>query len=185
MNIKFLQPLYKKIKNILFRAFLTELSDSEDVQVIKVSADGGIISNIQRIQNYGCTSNPPKKSQVLVLSVGGNKENCISPSVDYGKERPKNLKEGEVQYWSIFGHKIKFSENGVLEIETKDGSAIHLNGGNKSFVTYAELDSALQGLTNFINSHTHPYSQGTTLVTAPSFSLDISSSKTEKVFTGG
>ncbi|MCZ9889029.1 hypothetical protein [Brachyspira hyodysenteriae] len=70
---------------------------------------------------------------------------------------------------------------------------IKLNGENKSFVTYKELDLALQQLWNTIKTHTHSYTappSPSPLETAPSIALstanlDISSSETKTIKTGG
>lgn len=62
---------------------------------------------------------------------------------------------------------------------------VDINGDSKRFVTYAELDTALQGLVMALNTHTHP-----TAATGPpspptvALSLDISSAESQKARTG-
>ena len=62
---------------------------------------------------------------------------------------------------------------------------IELNGATKQFVTWTELNTALQALILALNLHTHP----TALPGPPSpptpVSLDISAAKTTTVLTGG
>lgn len=70
--------------------------------------------------------------------------------------------------------------------------AVKINGDSKSFVTHAELDTALQAMINQLNMHTHlvasvgaptgPASASTPPVT---FSIDISAAETTTVKTGG
>jgi phage gp45-like len=189
MDFKFLQPLVRKIKNIIIKSILEEVNDSREIQVLKVTSSEGILTGIQRIQNYGTTSVPPKNSEALILCVSGNKENCISPSVDFSEERPRNLKEGEVFHWSIFGQRIKFLDNGEIEVSTEDGKSISFNGKSKSFVTHDELQSALS---NYHNStfmaHVHLSAVSgspTATPTEPLSDFNISSSKTNTIFTGG
>lgn len=76
-------------------------------------------------------------------------------------------------------------ENGKLTIDTED--KIELNGNTKQFVTWAELNSALQTLLTQIKSHTHPATSGTTSASLElaTVTLDITSAKTKTVVTGG
>ena len=84
-------------------------------------------------------------------------------------------------------------ENGTMKVDTQN--KIELNGNSKQFVTYAELDKALQTLWGKIKTHTHSVSTSggptaqsgtaspsTELSTA---SLDISAAKTKTIVTGG
>lgn len=84
-------------------------------------------------------------------------------------------------------------KNGTLKLDTE--KKIELNGNTKQFVTYQELDNALQQLWAKIKAHTHPVSTtgtaaaqtGTaaTSVDLSTVTLDISASKTTTVVTGG
>ena len=84
-------------------------------------------------------------------------------------------------------------EDGTMKVDTQE--KIELNGNNKQFVTYAELDDALQELWGKIKTHTHSVSTSGTATaqtgTAAASSdlagasLDISAAKTTTVVTGG
>lgn len=86
---------------------------------------------------------------------------------------------------------IKTSANVIINSDQN----IELNGNDKSFVTYAELNQALQTVWTAIQNHTHQVSTtGTetaqTGTAAPSASLtgqtlDISASETRTIKTGG
>lgn len=86
---------------------------------------------------------------------------------------------------------IKTSSNVIINSEQN----IELNGNDKSFVTYAELNQALQTVWSAIQSHTHQVSttgssSAQTGTAAPSTSLtgqtlDISASETKTIKTGG
>jgi phage gp45-like len=71
---------------------------------------------------------------------------------------------------------------------TQDGTAIELNGNSKRFVTYSELNTALQLLITALNTHVHtgvttgPGSSGSP---ATPLTLDISASETTTIKTGG
>jgi len=84
-------------------------------------------------------------------------------------------------------------ESGTMKVDTQD--KIELNGNDKQFVTYAELNNALQELWGKIKTHTHPVSTagsataqtGTAAASSDlaGASLDISAAKTTTVVTGG
>lgn len=80
----------------------------------------------------------------------------------------------------------------ILEIDNSNiiinGDTIELNGNTKRFVTYAELNTAIQTFITALNSHTHAVTTapGTTgPVNPPSLALDISTAETQTVKTGG
>ena len=76
-------------------------------------------------------------------------------------------------------------EDGTLKVTTEE--KIELNGNDKQFVTWQELDNALQGLVSALNSHTHSNGNQGSPTGGPitPLSLDISDAKTESVVTGG
>lgn len=88
--------------------------------------------------------------------------------------------------------KVK-AENGTLKVDTLN--KIELNGNSKHFVTWSELNSALQELWTKIQAHTHPVSttgsssaqRGTASASTDiaAVTLDISAAKTTTVVTGG
>lgn len=90
--------------------------------------------------------------------------------------------------------KVKIEvEEGTLKATTENN--IELNGNDKQFVTYQELDNALQELWTKIKAHTHPVSttgtaaaqSGTAASSTElaSVTLDISAAKTTTILTGG
>lgn len=90
--------------------------------------------------------------------------------------------------------KVKIEvDGGTLKATTE--KKIELNGNSKQFVTWAELNSALQSLWTSIQNHTHPVatsggptSQSGTASKSLDLSgvtLDITSAKTKTIVTGG
>ena len=75
-------------------------------------------------------------------------------------------------------------ESGLVKIDSSGD--IELNGNSKSFVTHAELNTAIQTFINALNLHTHP-----TAATGPAspptapMSLNITSAETLTIKTGG
>ena len=79
-----------------------------------------------------------------------------------------------------------FNGEAKATVVVKDGK-IELNGNSKQFVTWAELNTALQGLISALNSHTHSNGNEGSPTGAPivPLSLDISDAKTKTIVTGG
>lgn len=76
-------------------------------------------------------------------------------------------------------------ENGDVDISAN--GKIKLNGSDKQFVTWAELNSALSSFMTALNQHTHSNGNEGSPTGAPivPMSLDISSAKTTTILTGG
>jgi hypothetical protein len=79
-----------------------------------------------------------------------------------------------------------FNGEAKATVVVKDGK-IELNGNSKQFVTWAELNQALQKLIIALNSHTHSNGNEGSPTGAPivPMTLDISASKTTTIVTGG
>lgn len=76
-------------------------------------------------------------------------------------------------------------ENGDVDISAN--GKIKLNGSDKQFVTWAELNSALSSFMTALNQHTHSNGNEGSPTGAPivPMTLDISSAKTTTILTGG
>ena len=87
-----------------------------------------------------------------------------------------------------------FSDDAKVKVEIEAGTMkittekkIEINGNSKQFVTWAELNQALQNLVTALNSHTHSNGNQGSPTGGPivPMTLDISSSKTTTIVTGG
>lgn len=79
-----------------------------------------------------------------------------------------------------------FKDDAKATVVIKDGK-IELNGNSKQFVTWAELNTALQTFMNALNTHTHSNGNEGSPTGAPivPMTLDITNSKTTTIVTGG
>ncbi len=94
-----------------------------------------------------------------------------------------NRNDGSHGYIQNSSTYMIMNSEGVIDVM---GSSIELNGNTKTFVTHTELDTALQTFITALNLHTHPDpTSGTTGIPSTSMSLDISSSQTTTIKTGG
>jgi len=105
--------------------------------------------------------------------------------------------DGKYYFKGPFNYEGNFVIDGDLTVDNTNGSGngifkgtLEVKGNTRSLVTHAELNTALQGVITWLNSHTHlvTTAPGTTgpASTAPTgpTSLDISSAKTDNIKTG-
>jgi hypothetical protein len=106
----------------------------------------------------------------------------------YSKETDRIIfedrKTGDYIKYDSNSKKWALNITGDVEI---NGPNIKLNGESKYFVTHTELNTALQTFITALNLHTHsvPEAPGSTLTPTDPMSLDISSSQTQTIKTGG
>lgn len=180
----------------------------------KVNGDNSVnVTHAKRLKSLTGESYPPtetKNLEVLTISTAG-----FSLSLDY-KAGDKVLLLGLKNYvqnandvtqateTSSYVHysretmkvlplclfnaeaKIKMeADAGTLRVTTE--KKLEINGNDKQFVTWSELNQALQTFVTSLNSHTHSNGNGGSPTGTPiaPMTLDISSSKTTTVVTGG
>jgi len=189
--------------------------------ITKVNADGTVnVTHAKKLKTLLGESLPDTNTnniEVLTISVGG-----FALSVDYkagdkmlllglkcyvpkcGEVSQAMPSEGSLHYERDTLKALPmcvFNENAKVTIKAKDGTLavdtdkkLEINGNSKQFVTWAELNQALQTLVTTLSAHTHVVA-GTTEVGMPitgtaapvvaPFTIDITSAKTKTVVTGG
>jgi phage baseplate assembly protein V len=111
------KKLWDRIQSMVGKALLAAVSDSKEIQIIKVSGVADeTIDGIERVQNYGLTSSPPEGAETVLAFIGGNREHPVAIAVDHGKSRIKPVKQGETCLYSRFGQAIYLTDSGDIEI---------------------------------------------------------------------
>ena len=150
----------------------------------------------EAICQAGFYSVPTASDAALKLSLTAGGKEYVIATINYNLDL--QLQPGESVTYSTDGagssvqSKIHHKADGTAE---HTATAINLNGSGKSFVTHAELDSALQTLVGALNTHIHPTPAGPSsppsaagTIPPPGiglFTLNISSAATTTVKTGG
>lgn len=118
-----IRPLKQRIMMTIARGILESVKDDGGIQLVKVSLlKDEVRDNIERVQNFGFTSNPPKDSEVVAVFVGGNREHGFVIACDSRSKRIKGLDPGEsAQYTDDL-------ETGSV-IKLKKGGKMKLSGG--------------------------------------------------------
>lgn len=113
-----------------------------------------------------------KDSDSFMVTIGGVNQN-IAPTTDRGERLIYSVSaDGKTKKASAL-----FKNDGTLE----------LNGNSKKLVTHAELNTAIQTFITALNLHVHTSAAAGSPTTPPvtSLSMDISSSATTTLKTGG
>ena len=142
-----IRPLRQRILGVLRRGELEQTNDAEGVQLSKVSLlNGEVRSNLERLQNYGLTSNPPEGCEVLAGFIGGDQEHGFVLSCDQRESRLKGLAPGEVALWT--------DEEGQSFVLKRGGKVAITNSAFELIKVQNDLIKALQD--GFVNTMIGP-----------------------------
>lgn len=93
---RLLAPIKTKIRGIVIRGLVNLVDDTSGIQLVKISGLAGEDKEgIDRVQQYGHSSNPPGVTEAVLLCVGGDRDNMICIATDSRATRKKNLAPGE------------------------------------------------------------------------------------------
>ena len=98
---RLLRPLRRRVLLMAGRAVLTLLDDRARLQAIQVEGlSGETLDALQRIQQYGFTSNPHPGAECIVLSLGGARQHSVIIGADDRRYRPRGLPAGAVCHYT-------------------------------------------------------------------------------------
>jgi len=124
-----MKTILTKITNLIKRGYVTlPNKDAADYSTAQVSYFGKT-SYVNTVYPYGMSANAPADTLVLLFNVLGQEENLAG--IPYGVgERFKNLKSGEVVFWSpVTKSYIRFSENKDITIYSTGKMVLDSVGG--------------------------------------------------------
>lgn len=114
-------PIARRIKLAIGRAVLTAVLDTGKRQFINMQAlNTELKDNVQRVQQYGTTSNPLPGAEIVFVCIGGNRDHPIVISTDDPRYRLNNLQPGEVAVYQANGDSIilKNGNNVIINTQT-------------------------------------------------------------------
>lgn len=104
----FIAPLKRRILLMTAKAVVNLIDDAGGIQMVQVGALADETRDVERFQDYGLTSHPPKKSEAVVLFLGGDRAHGVALRVDSSAFRKKDLEEGEVALYTDEGDYAHF-----------------------------------------------------------------------------
>lgn len=138
-----LKKVVHRVQMTVGRAIIEAVKDNDEIQLVKISGlDGEVQDGIERIQNYGFSSNVPKGGEAVVLYVQGNREDGIVITADHGEYRIKDLQSGETVMYSQHGQTLKQLENGDTVF----------NDGTDYAVAFNDLKAGFDALVTYVNA---------------------------------
>ncbi len=118
---RLLAPIRRRIVGMISRAVITDINDSlkrQNLQ-LRMHADESM-DNIERFQNYGFSSNPPKGAEVIPVAVAGNLADLVVLAAEDKNLRPKDGDDLDVNVYHAEGHSMRLTKNGQLIISVTD-----------------------------------------------------------------
>jgi phage baseplate assembly protein V len=132
LALKVAKPIRTRVANMIARAVLSATDDSQGVQLVQlVVLDGETRSDVERMQDYGFTSNPLDGAEAVVIFVDGDRGHGHAVKIDDRRYRPTNLQKGEVCVYNSAGAQIRLKPDGSITMNSAPGKDIILNGGTQ------------------------------------------------------
>ena len=115
--MRIVAPIKTRIKMMISRAIVNLVDDSKAIQLVQISLlKDETKSGVERIQQFGFSSNPRKGAESVVVFVNGNRDHALVIAVDDSRYRIKNLPEGASVQYDWDGNYIKLSKEDGIEI---------------------------------------------------------------------
>lgn len=173
------------IKNMIGQSLIDSIDDSDEIQLVKIAPDldnapsdgDDVQDGVERIQEYGITSNPPRDSETVVLYPGGKKDSGIVIKVDSAEYRINSLESGEVCIYSMHGQKILLNKDGDIVFNDGTDFAVGFNELKNGFDL---LKTQLNTFIGVYNSHAAKPANDPLLVGVP-VTATIDLSKIEEI----
>ncbi len=136
--------LAQRMRLMVARGVVNLINDAGGLQTLQIDGlDGETRDDVERVQNFGHTSHPPKGSTPILVAVAGSRDHLVAVAVDNEDVRPKDLAEGESATYNAHGVLFVFDKEGnavltakklILNIdELQNGAATSMHAGTSSF----------------------------------------------------
>lgn len=133
-----LQPIVARMRLMINRGVLELTDDANGMQRVQISglADE-VLSDVERFQQYGFTSVPLPKAEVIFVSLGGRRTHAVVVSADHPQFRKKGMQPGEVALYTDEGDFIHFKRGRTIEIEA--GTKVKVTAPNVEVVAAVKV----------------------------------------------
>jgi phage baseplate assembly protein V len=141
--MRVLAPYRDAIMVIAGKAVVKMTDDSKEIQEAQVVAlSEEVLSRVPRIQEFGFSSNPPKDSEAIILSLGANRENTVIIACENRAVRIKNLAPGESAIYTDDGSIIHLKKSG--EILVKSSAKVIVDSPSAEFTGNVKIAGNLE-----------------------------------------
>lgn len=152
---RMLRPIKQRVMMTIARGILELADDTKGIQLAKVTLmKDETREGLERVQNFGFTSNPPDQSEVVALFVGGNREHGFVVACDHRASRKKGLQKGECAVYTDDGTYIILKKGG--EVEIKAATKVTLDAPNVEMTGNLKVNGTLDAAAATVASLTTP-----------------------------
>lgn len=103
-----------------FRGVISGVASDGPVQIVQGEGlSGEAMTDLEYMQHYGYTSNPPDGSMKVIVPIGGMTSHSIIIATEHGAYRVKSLARGEVAIYTDEGDSIVLNRGRMINIKTK------------------------------------------------------------------
>ena len=114
---KLIAPLRRRVSLMVGRCVVNIVNDALKMQGVQISLlTDETRDNVERLQNYGFTSNPKPGAEAVALAVGGTRNHAVVIACDDRRYRLTGLASGEVAMYTDEGDKIVLKRGRIIEI---------------------------------------------------------------------
>lgn len=120
-----LAPIARRLRNLVTRAVVALVEDTERVQRLQVQAlKDEVLEHLEHWLPYGLTTHAPSGCEALLLSLGGAREQAIVVAVADRRYRLTGLEAGDVALYDDLGQVVRLGRTGIV-IEAAQGVIIN------------------------------------------------------------
>ena len=135
---RLIRPFARRIYLMITRGQARSVDDAGALQTMQVTMFGQPADELERIQQYGFSGNPPPAAEVVTANICGSRDHKIVIAVDHRKFRIKGLESGEVAIYDDLGQSVILGREGI-RITTPDLSV----SAHTSFAHHVVIDTGI------------------------------------------
>ena len=124
-----IKELKRRIMMLVGTSRVTSQNDSGGVQTVQVQTPMDLRSDTLRFTEFGFSSGLPSGTDVVVLSLGGDRSSQVVVASNHNGYRFTGLKPGEVAVYNRWGQYIKLTED-KIEVQANGKDVVVNNAGN-------------------------------------------------------
>lgn len=114
-----MKQVVNRLKSIIARGIIQMVNDEQGRQFCQVSVLAGETkNNVERIQHFGFTSNPPSGSAAAIAFVGADRGKPMIFGDNHPASRKTGLVPGESAAYDNFDQYIYLKKDGSIEVKT-------------------------------------------------------------------
>jgi len=126
------QVLFRRLVSLLSVGRVTAGDDSGVVQTVQVQSPSEVRSDTPVLQQFGFSSVLPDGTDVVVMSLAGNRSSAVVVASGHQSYRINGLSSGEVVVYNQWGQFVRLGEDGIV-VEAS-GQPVTVNRDRKSVV---------------------------------------------------